>query len=315
MESVLCEICERDKSQLVYKVQDTNYGCPGTFDLVQCTDCGLVYQNPRPTSAEFSKYYPVEQYHPFKALREKGVPRPGARQTERAQLLTEKIGPGPVLDVGCGSGLFLAAMRQLNWQCRGVEPHKAAAQYAREILRLQVETGDIFSVEDSAAFKLITFWDVLEHTHSPRSTLSHARKILRTSGYLAINVPNWASLERRVFHEKWIAVDAPRHLYHFTPQTLVKMLSICGFTPESVKASAPPLSLSSNVLRWLGDTFLRKGQAKALMMPSSSQASSASVSTSRRILIGLIRQAMNLPNAVLNSLNLGSGITVIARKA
>lgn len=312
MESVLCDICKQDHSRLVYKVQDTNYGCPGTFVLVQCTRCGLVYQNPRPTPAEISAYYPVEQYHPFKALREKKAARPGSLHARRAHLLTAKIEAGQVLDVGCGSGLFLLAMRRLNWQCKGVEPNRAAAQYACDVLRLPVQTGDIFSVDAAAAFDLITFWDVLEHTHSPRATLNHARNILSPSGYLALNVPNWGSLERRVFREKWIAVDAPRHLYHFTPRTLVNMLSISGFTPERVRASAPPLSLSSNVLRWLGDTLLRNGQAKALM---ASRSSPAPVSRLRHHLVRLISQAMSLPNALLNCLNIGSGITVIARKA
>ena len=314
MESVLCDICGRDQSRLAYEVQDTNYGCPGTFVLVQCTGCGLVYQNPRPTPAEIGRYYPVEQYHPFKALRGEAT-TPGPLLARRARLLTAKMKAGRVLDVGCGSGLFLAAMRQLTWQCSGVEPNKAAARFARENLGLQVQTGDIFSVDGPATFDLITFWDVLEHTHSPRAALRQAHKLLKPTGTLALNVPNWGSLERRIFRENWIAIDAPRHLYHFTPQTLVKMLSLCGFVAESVTASAPPLSLSSNVLRCLGSTFLRKGQAKALVAPPAPRPSPTPMSPARRFLIALISQAMRLPNAALNSLNIGSGITAIARKS
>ena len=315
METVLCDICGQDRARVVYELKDTNYGCPGTFILVQCTTCGLVYQNPRPSLAEMGKYYPVEQYHPFKALRNREAAKPAPLHARRARALTVKLGAGQILDVGCGSGLFLVVMRQLGWQCTGVEPNNEAAQFARERLQLQVHTGDISSIEASEKFDLVTFWDVLEHTRSPRATLKRAYKLLKPSGTLAINVPNWDSLERRIFRENWIALDAPRHLYHFTPQTLPDMLSLCGFVVESVTASAPPLSLSSNVLRWLGNTFLRKGQAKALVTPTSLRTSPGSASRARRFLIRMISESMRLPNALLNTLNIGSGITATARKS
>jgi 2-polyprenyl-3-methyl-5-hydroxy-6-metoxy-1,4-benzoquinol methylase len=314
MESVVCNICEQDHSRLQVEVRDTNYGCSGTFRLVQCQQCGLVYQNPRPTPAEIGTYYPVAQYHPFRALWEGATVVPAPLHQQRARLLTEKIKAGKVLDVGCGSGLFLVAMQEQGWQCMGVEPNEAAAQFCRENLGLQVETGDIFSLTGSVAYELITFWDVLEHTHSPKIVLQQAHRLLKPAGYVALNVPNWDSLERRLFGENWIALDAPRHLYHFMPATLVKLLTLCGFTPQSMRDAAPPLSLASNVLRWAGDRFLRQGQAKALTGTPSITATPATISSSRRFLIALVHQAMKLPNAVANQLNKGAGITVIAQK-
>jgi hypothetical protein len=127
-------------------------------------------------------------------------------------------------------------------------------------------------------------------------------------------VPNWASCERRLFRERWIALDAPRHLYHFTPRTLGAMLARCGFVPGRVTVAAPPLSLSSNVLRWLGSTFLRRGQAKVLHTPLAARPATNSISPLRRFLIALVSQTMRLPNAALNRLNRGAAISVVARK-
>jgi 2-polyprenyl-3-methyl-5-hydroxy-6-metoxy-1,4-benzoquinol methylase len=315
METVVCDICQQDYSRLIYTVQDTNYGCPGTFKLVECLNCGLVYQNPRPAPTEIDAYYPVEQYHPFRALREGETAVPAPLHLQRAKQLTAKTKPGRVLDVGCGSGLFLVAMQQQGWQGSGVEPNEAAARFGREELVLEVQIGDIFSVDSSQPFDLITFWDVLEHTHSPRAVLNQAYKLLKPTGYLALNVPNWGSLERRLFREKWIALDAPRHLYHFTPATLNNLLSSCGFTPENMTASAPPLSLSSNILRWLGDTFLRKGTAKALSPNPTKDLSFRPMPPSRRYLIALVQQAMKIPNTLANLINMGSGITIISCKS
>jgi 2-polyprenyl-3-methyl-5-hydroxy-6-metoxy-1,4-benzoquinol methylase len=315
MEQVICDLCGRDDACLFYTLPDTNYGCQGTFRLVQCRGCRLVYQNPRPTAAEIGAYYLAAQYHPFRAVWEGGTAVPAPLHSQRAKMLTTKVGPGRVLDVGCGSGLFLLAMQKQGWQVAGVEPNETAAQFGQTKLQLNVQTGDIFALTPSADFDLITFWDVLEHTHSPKAVLQHAHQLLKPAGFLAINVPNWGSLERRLFRERWIALDAPRHLYHFTPQTLVNLLEVCGFVPEVVKASAPPLSLSSNVLRWLGDNFLRRGQAKALVAERPEHASPTPASPKHQRIIALTHQLMRLPNAAANSVNRGAGLTVIAQKS
>lgn len=319
METAVCNLCGQDETRLVYQVQDNNYGCPGTFSLVQCVRCGLVYLNPRPAASEISAFYPVEQYHPFRAIHEGSTAVPAPLHTQRAHRLTAHMGPGHMLDVGCGSGLFLLAMQQQGWRVMGLEPNAAAAQFGRDALHLDVRTGDIFSL-DTAVFDLITFWDVLEHTHSPLAVLQHAHQLLKPGGFLALNVPNWGSLERRLFRERWIALDAPRHLYHFTPQSLAAMLAVCGFEPERMEASAPPLSLSSNVLRWLGDSFLRKGKSKRLVAKEvegtavSGRTAVPSPSPAHQQLISLTYQMMRLPNAAANLLNVGAGVTIIAQK-
>jgi 2-polyprenyl-3-methyl-5-hydroxy-6-metoxy-1,4-benzoquinol methylase len=313
MEKVVCDICEQDHAQLVYRVKDTNYGSPGAFSLVQCSGCNLVYQNPRPSQSEIGSYYPVETYHPFRALHQGGEVLVAPLVQKRVHFLSSKIKPGKVLDVGCGSGHFLLAMQQKGWHSLGVEPNEAAARLAREKSSLNIVTGDIFSLHSFNTFDLITFWDVLEHTHSPKAVLQHAHQLLRPNGYLALNVPNWGSLERRLFQERWIALDAPRHLYHFTPETLKRLLVTCNFSPEFVRASGATLSLSSNVLRWMGDTFLRKGQAKALT-PTARTSTNVSGVSPRQILITLVHHSMKLPNLIINGIHQGSGIMALAQK-
>ncbi|HFQ94855.1 MAG TPA: class I SAM-dependent methyltransferase, partial [Anaerolineae bacterium] len=75
------------------------------------------------------------------------------------------------MDVGCGSGLFLQAMQEYGWTVHGVEPDVDASGFARETLGLGVITGDIFDVPSNSSYAAITFWDVLEHTHSPQKVL------------------------------------------------------------------------------------------------------------------------------------------------
>jgi SAM-dependent methyltransferase len=70
---------------------------------------------------------------------------------------------------------------------------------------------------------------VLEHLHQPKLALEKLRHSLRPDGWLAISVPNAASLESRFFKENWYALDLPRHLFHFTPATVRTLLSASGW--------------------------------------------------------------------------------------
>ena len=314
MENVACDLCGHDQSRHLFEAKDTNYGIPGTYPIVQCLNCDLVFQNPRPSPAEISAFYPTKTYHPFKALNQHEAPTPTPLQRKRAALLTSLSRVGRVLDVGCGSGLFLLAMSELGWECQGVEPNHAAAEFAAKAYQLQVQKGDIFTKKPSQEYDLITLWDVLEHTHSPKQVLLYAEKLLRPGGILAASVPNWGGIEQRLFRERWIAVDAPRHLYHFTISTLSALLAVCGFDSMILKTQASPLSLSNNLLRWAGDIFLRHGESKFSSAGLDAVSNQPSLIQPRKILINTTHWLMKIPNALISFFNQGSGILLIAHK-
>jgi SAM-dependent methyltransferase len=204
----------------------------------------------------------------------------------------------------------MVAMRQAGWICAGVEPNPVAAGFAQSELGLNVVTGDIFAWPAQAQFDLVTLWDVLEHTPSPTAVLRQARALLKPRGWLALSVPNWGSLERRLFGERWIAHDAPRHLYHFAPQPLRALLGRAGFVVRRLQAAAPVHSLASNALRLAGDQLFRRGQAKAL---ASTPAGPAQVSPARRSLIQAAHVLLVPPNAVANLFQRGANLTVMAQ--
>lgn len=312
MESIPCDLCGQNQAQPVYTVTDTNYGTPGTFTIVQCQHCGLVYLNPRPSAAEIPARYPEAQYDPFRAAVTNQL-QPGATNYERARWLTTQ--PGQVLEVGFGSGLFLKAMQELGWACYGVEPNPTATQFARERLKLEVVTGDIFAVTRQN-FDLIAMWDVLEHTPSPRKNLQQAWALLKPQGRLALSFPNWESFERHFFKERWIALDAPRHFYHFSQATITRLLRECGFEILSLSATAPVMSLASNTLRWLGDFALRRGQAKAAAAVAGPTNAAAPPSPSglKRLAVRSTYWALTPLNILLNALQRGPALTVLARK-
>ena len=67
-------------------------------------------------------------------------------------------------------------------------------------------------------------WHTLEHIHAIHETLDYAAQQLAPGGVLIITLPNPESYDAKHYQENWIAWDAPRHLYHFVPETLEKLL-------------------------------------------------------------------------------------------
>jgi len=95
---------------------------------------------------------------------------------------------------------------------------------------LDVATGAFEDVGYPDRFlDVITMYHVLEHLHNPREALSKAYQLLKSGGLLVVAVPNLDSLQARIFRQRWYHLDAPRHLYHFTPRTLEMLLHEAGF--------------------------------------------------------------------------------------
>ena len=110
-----------------------------------------------------------------------------------------------LLDVGCGTGLFLDMALHHGWRAVGIELSSSLADRAREEMRLDVRCGDFLDVPLPAeSFDAITMWDFLEHVLDPAQVVEKARGLLKPSGYLVIFTIDTASLFNTI-----AAPDAP----------------------------------------------------------------------------------------------------------
>jgi SAM-dependent methyltransferase len=231
------------------------YDLPGEFQLVRCQQCGLLYLNPRPDTASIGRYYPDLDYHAFHAsdgLKAKLIKR---LRNGEAKFLLDELSPNPrTLEIGCGTGDLLLALRERGADVVGIEPNDAAAALARNQRGLDVHTGILDDISlDSAQFDLVLMKYALEHVHSPRATLTTIRDLLKPGGRAVFWVPNAASLDARVFGPYWRGLDAPRHLYIFTPDTMRKLLEAAGLQMVDVGYSGVPNDWAGSVEFWLRD--------------------------------------------------------------
>jgi SAM-dependent methyltransferase len=234
LERVPCNLCDADDAQVLFYGRDRLHDLPGEFRVVRCRQCGLIYLNPRPISGEIGRYYPAD-YHPYVAPVRAGQHRV-SRWDQRYGLYKRLRAVAALqtgrrlLDVGCGSGDFIAFAREQGWQVQGVELSESAAASCRDRLGLPVVTGDLHAAALPAGqLDVVTLWNVFEHLFDPAATLVEIRRILVPGGLLVMAVPDAGSLDARIFGPRWAGYDVPRHLYTFDRLTLSRMLSQAGF--------------------------------------------------------------------------------------
>jgi SAM-dependent methyltransferase len=215
------------------------------YGVRECPRCHRRALDPRPAPAALAYWYgpsyfgastrkfigPVEA---FVDLFRDGRAREAARLLARRPAAS---GERPrVLDVGCGSGLFLAALEKRGFECHGTEFSDETAGRARALPGLRVHAGPI-DAETYApgSFDLISIWHVLEHLGDPDELLRYSARWLRPGGALMVAVPNIDSWQARLFRGAWFHLDPPRHFFHFGPRSLGSALEAAGFRVERMR--------------------------------------------------------------------------------
>lgn len=234
-EEVDCPLCGGAKFRRLLSSRDYQYGVPGDFHIVKCVNCNLAMQNPRPTAQSLAGLYP-EDYEPHTLVGRIGGEEAFIAGQQGRRMLVEKfMGRGRIVDIGSGDGRFLLCMKRAGWEVDGCELVERAAGFQRDKLGLNVRTGGLIEAGfEAGSFDAATLWSVLEHLHNPLEVLVEVRRVLKPGGLLIIGVPNFDSLERRIFQSRWFSLWLPYHLFHFTPRTLRKMIDAAGLELDKV---------------------------------------------------------------------------------
>ena len=198
------------------------------FTIVACKECGFRFTNPRPDQFEIIPYYQTENYIAHDTS--KGSLLESIYKFIRKIALANKFNiiksfPGgkTILDIGCGTGEFLNYCKIKGYTAIGIEPNSKARTFAKEKYGLTVKEETYLSELPTASIDVITLWHVLEHVHLLPEYLERIFRLLKPEGTLLIALPNSNSWDANKYKQFWAAFDLPRHLYHFTPQSL-KML-------------------------------------------------------------------------------------------
>jgi SAM-dependent methyltransferase len=191
--------------------------------LLRCGTCGASTTFPFPSQAEIDEAYGV-WYRPSSGRFSFGGDAILRWTRSRlARRLDSIAPPGPILEVGCGDGVLLDALRAAGRTAVGLE---------RGAERPDVLANDITEIDGKWA--AVVFWHSLEHLIAPAAAIRHAVGLLAPRGVLVIAIPNPASLQARLFGGRWFALDLPRHLVHVPAPSLLERLRAEGLGLERV---------------------------------------------------------------------------------
>jgi 2-polyprenyl-3-methyl-5-hydroxy-6-metoxy-1,4-benzoquinol methylase len=235
-----------------------------SFNLNECRTCSLVVTSPRPLNDNLGKYYLSEDYisHTDKPAsvidRIYVFARSFALQWKIKLITRELQGNKNLLDYGCGTGNFLKASHDAGWTITGVEPSHIARTAA------QHNTGGTIAESldnlHDRQFSTITLWHVLEHVPDLNETLTKLKSLLEETGTLFIAVPNHASHDGQRYKNHWAGYDVPRHLWHFTPDNMKKLVSKHGLKLKRIV----PMKLDAYYVSMLSEKY-KNNQKLGLM--------------------------------------------------
>ncbi len=306
-ENCTCDWCGSSETALIFEGPDRLERLPGQFRMVRCLQCGLCRQDPRLVWDSLVHYYP-EEYASH--------PRLVRHEPTRWRRLDKRYGPwkrlraverfqqgGKLLEVGCGTGLFLEeALRSGHWDVVGIEPSEYAANYARENLKVPIYQNLFGEVDlPEKSFDVIVMWNVVEHLAHPVEDLKYARRLLKDNGWLIFAVPNLESLEARVSGKYWVGWDLPRHLYIFPRKTLKDILGALGYRWAASRCLSTSYSVLGHTINFWSQSWEKKYPRLQKMLL-------------RAYYSFIIRALLIPPLSILDRLNLSTIITVFAQK-
>lgn len=229
-----CPVCKSDKITNLFSVKDYTVS-GGQFTIAECMHCTLRFTQDVPTQDQIGAYYKSEDYISHTNTK-KGLINSlyqnvrGITMKQKAATVKQYTGlqKGSLLDVGCGTGSFLHAMRVQGWQVAGLEPDADAREMAQQLYGLAVQPSHQIFELSSDTYNAITLWHVLEHVHQLHEYVAQLKQLLTQNGKLFIAVPNYTSRDAQTYGTYWAAYDVPRHLYHFSPQSMNVLLQQHG---------------------------------------------------------------------------------------
>ena len=240
LETVACPVCEGPpRPKQIFK---TSKG----IGFWQCTDCRVMYASPRFTQNSLLDIYEHESFvdqafyegWSYEKWKKENRHRSYVTQVLKlgllANFLTQK---DRILDVGCGTGLFLVEAQKQGYQVEGIA---RLVEIGNRVLKVPIQQGLLDAFDPGYKYHGVVVWDVLEHVPDPLIMLRKCKSLLEPGGYIFVQVPNYDGLSnrmktfmcrKRLRKTGFKHFGFPGHLYSFNRRSLSNLLRAGGFTP------------------------------------------------------------------------------------
>jgi len=266
-----CIICGNIEANEIFSVKELQLGLDERFQYQLCKNCGSMQLTDPP--ADFSRYYPNENYYSFK-VEMKELKKPGFIQQAKAGYLlygknklvgslssigykipeqyhwvkNSKAQPGDaILDVGCGNGSLLTQLYRMGFtNLTGIDPFINEAHDYGSIKIFKKEIHDL-----NGSFDLIMMHHSLEHMFQPLKALQKAHSLLNKHKYLLVRIPVMGNYGWQHYKTFWCGLDAPRHIFIPSEKGMRMLATNAGFEIEKVEYD------SNNYVIWCSEQYVK----------------------------------------------------------
>lgn len=233
-----CPLCGSEDIKKRFACTD-NFSTGETFDIYECGNCKFAFTQGVPDENEIGRYYESPKYISHSNT-DKGLVNKAYHIVRRIMLrnktrLVEKLTllkNGKLLDYGAGTGHFARAMAERGWEVTAIEKSENARQLAKDDFEFEMCPVEMLADIEEKELDVVTMWHVMEHVQDLDNMWSELYRILNDTGIAVIAVPNSKSYDAQRYKEHWAAYDVPRHLWHFTPSTIMQWGERHGFLLE-----------------------------------------------------------------------------------
>lgn len=245
--------------------------------FVTCTECHLVFQNPRPDYNDLAaRYddayfqYEIDNEESFFQLMLMGLKDAGFFKSILPSLPSVRR----FLDIGCATGRLLSHMKSLGWETAGVELCAESADYGNKTHAVNIHSCDLFQANfPSEHFSTVHASHLIEHVDNPKKFVDEVARILLPGGVFVCVTPTIDGFQSRLHGKQWRSA-IPDHVTLFSKKTLRDMCTQAGLKVEVKKtwgglaAGTAPIWLKKIADRWVkvlgcGDVLLYVARKQA----------------------------------------------------
>lgn len=236
MIDIVCALCEKKQQvKTLYpstfkerEISTTIYSARRLPDkmhykILKCERCGLIFSSPILPPEKLSMLYGESECN-----YNDQIPYLIKTYFKAVKKLKGNLPKNPkVLEVGCGNGFFIKAIRDFGFtkNAFGVEPSKKMVIQAESSLRSKIKIdffkSDLFPKEN---FDLILCFHTLDHMIDPNDFVRGAFSMLKKNGYVFVVVHDTHGLSAKIFGERSAIFDI-EHIYLFNKSTLSLLFS------------------------------------------------------------------------------------------
>ncbi|MGB0770155.1 MAG: class I SAM-dependent methyltransferase [Flavobacteriaceae bacterium] len=211
-----------------------------SFKLYYNLESDMLVTTPQPKTDRLSSYYKSKQYISHVTQKRNlfdwiyFIVRNYTLSSKIKLLSKLPVKDKTLLDFGAGVGFFIRTAIKSGWKSIGIETSENARKAANSILPNSIFDNDHIDQLEFNTFSIISLWHVLEHLQNPELYIRKFKQLLNEDGRLVVAVPNYKSYDAQYYREYWAAYDVPRHLWHFSKDSITRYFSEFGFQLEAI---------------------------------------------------------------------------------